>query len=190
MARKSKIELHPDSQRIIEAVINGRMTGRSAAKKFGTTEANFSQYMSRHYPKHKPKERKRKSQSIKRRDDPALLIRLTDSQSNEEWGSAAWKQNLQSLTMELQRDNLEVDERVKLSNVLIRQLQFQFEKKDLVPEYEEQEIKLDKKQSEEMIKRILDEHDEWCPFAREAIKETAKQQTKIRLLSKESSHLG
>ena len=190
MTRKSKIELHPDISKIIAQVSNKIITKREAARIVGTSEQNFNQWFNRRYkhvPKDKKKTRRKRSITPKKEDEPALLIRLTGSQSNEEWGAAAWKNSLQSLTMDLQRDDLEVGERVQLTNTLMKLLQFQFKETELVPEYEEKEFKLDKAQEEELINRILKDHDEWCPYCREAVKEQTKRQADVRLLSSEPS---
>ena len=189
LTRKSKIELHPDISKIIAQVSNKIITKRAAAKIVGTSEQNFNQWYNRRYkhvPKDKKKPRKKRPVSPKDAAEPALLIRLAGDQTNEEWGAAAWKNNLQSLTLELQRDDLEVEGRVKLSNTLIKLLSFQFKEKSIIPEYQEQELKLNKAQEEELVNRILKDHDEWCPYCREAVKEQTRKQADVRFLSSES----
>lgn len=189
MPRKSKIELHPDISKIIERVSNGVTTKREAAKIVGTSEQNFNQWFNRRYkhvPKDQKKPRRKRSTVPKKEQDPALLIRLVDSQSNEEWGSVAWKRMLQNLTQTLTDELLEVDDQVKVANTLLKLLQFQFKEKEFVPEYEEKEFKLDKAQEEELLNRILKDHDEWCPYRREAVKEQDRKQVDVRFLSSES----
>jgi hypothetical protein len=169
------------------------MTNREAARLFGTSEQNYSQWRNRHFPKHKPKQRREKKKDVsqaREKDKPSLVIRLDGSESNLEWGSAAWKASLQNLTSTLINEPLEIQDQISLAKTLLQLLMFQFKEKDLIPEYEEEEIRLDKEQEERIVKRILEDHDEWCHYRRADLEAKDKQQSKFRLLPEQSSRMG
>lgn len=180
------MESLPDFQRIIEAVINHRMTGRAAAKKLKTSEPNFSQYMSRHYPKHKPKRKKRAKEpdpraiKVGKDGEPAITIQLNSSQSNAEWGTGAWRDILQNLTTTLTTEpDLELNDQLKIAKTLLDLLKFQFSHS--VPEISKPQIEIDKRQEKRIIDQVLADHDEWCHYRNQAIARKDKAQSKARL---------
>ena len=188
MARKSKMESHPEFQKIIEAVINNRMTQRVAAKKLGSTEPNFSQYMSRHYPKHKPKHKSRKRKVIgvpstisSKEGEAILTISLDDSQTSEEWGTAGWRLMVQNLISNIAAFTIDDDthELVKLIRALTELLKFQFSHK--VPDIPRETVKIDEEMAKEILEKAMKDHDEWCPYRSEFIKRKDREQSKSRL---------
>lgn len=180
------MESHPDFNRIVEAVINKRMTGRAAAKKLHTSEPNFSQYMSRHYPKHKPKRKRRAKEpdpraiKVGKDGEPAITIELTSAQSNVEWGTSAWRDILQNLTTTLTTEpDLDLNDQLKIAKTLLDLLKFQFSHS--VPDISKQTIEIDKKQEKRIIDQVLADHDEWCYYRNQAIERKDKTQDKARL---------
>jgi len=192
--RESVFTRHPDGAKIAEMVYNKEMTQKRAAEILGCSIPNISLYMKKHFPKHTPD----KSKRLKKKppspgpesDEPVLVIKLASDATNLEWGSSAWKLMLQNLTQSLMDPHLIVEDQVKLMNALIKLLQFQFKEKDLIPEYKAQEIKLNESQANDIVEKILNDHDEWCPYRREAVKANADKQSKVRFLSPESSSVG
>ena len=188
LARKSKMESHPEFQKIIEAVINNRMTGRVAAKKLGSTEPNFSQYMSRHYPKHKPKRKTKKRKTIgvpstisSKEGEAVLTISLDDSQTSEEWGTAGWRLMVQNLISTISAFTPEDDthELVKLIRALTELLKFQFSHK--VPDIPRETVKIDEEMAKEIIDKVMEDHDTWCKYRNDFIKRKDREQVKARL---------
>lgn len=184
------MESHPDFQKIIEAVINKRITGREASKRLGTTEPNFSQYMSRHYPKHKPTRKKRVKRkdplaiSIDKEGEPVLNVQLSANQSNLEWGTVAWKKMTQNLVSTLTTEpNLDLNEQLKLSRTLMDLLKFQFSHN--VPDIPQETVHLDEEMVKEIVDKVMADHDTWCKYRTEFIQRKDRSQSKSRLESPE-----
>ena len=195
MPRRSKMESHPRFQEIIEAVINRQMTQRAASKKLGTSEQNFSQYMSNHYPKHKPKRKTKKSKTVgassiisSKEGEAVLTISLDDSQSNEEWGTTGWRlmvQNLINTLATTPEGDVDIHEQVKLIRALTELLKFQFSHN--VPDIQQETVKIDEEMAQELIEKVMKDHDEWCPYRSDFIKDKDREQSKSRLESPKPS---
>lgn len=186
------MENHPDFQSIIEKVINNKMTGREAAKRLKTSEPNFSQYMSRHYPKHKPKHRRKKKERavssiiLDKDGEPTISVQLGASQSNEEWGTVAWKKMIQNLLTTLTTEpNLNLHEQVKLTRALTDLLKFQFS--HIIPEVPQETVQIDESMAKEIIDQVMTDHDDWCPYRSQFIEGKDRKQSDSRLESAKPS---
>ena len=186
------MESHPDFHKIINEVINDRMTRREAARLLGSTEPNFSQYMKRHYPKHKPKPKKKKRKSSNTKavvssqgEEAALIVELSNKQNNEEWGTIGWKVMVQNLLTTLTTEDIDIHETIKLTRALTDLLKFQFSHN--VPDVPREIIKIDEEQARKIIDEVMANHDEWCPYRNEFIKRKNTLQSKARFQSAEPS---
>lgn len=192
LPRKSKMESHPDFQKIIEAVINNKMSQREACKILKTTEPNFSQYMSRHYPKHKPKKkrtsraRSESALSVDKEGEAVITVQLGSEQSNLEWGTTAWRKMIQNLTTTLETEaNLDLHDQVKISRALIDLLKFQFTHN--VPDIPKETVDIDENMAKEIVDKVMKDHDDWCPYRSEFLERKDREQSKARLESAKPS---
>lgn len=188
MPRRSKMEDHPDFKLIIEALINKRMSNKEAAKRLGSTEPNLSQYMGRHYPKHKPKRKQKDSLKIKdpqavissKDGEPSLTIQLEETDSNLEWGTVAWKKMLQNIiTTLLTEPDLNINQQIKLIRAAADILKFQFS--HTVPDIPRETVHIDDEMAKELVDEVIKDHESWCPYRNEFIKRKDRSQSKSRL---------
>lgn len=191
--RQNVFTRHPDGNEILELLINKKISQVKAAERLGCTSANISIYLKDHnlrptlaqrQPKPAPSASELLMDKIEALGEFSLSI---DSKTPDELTAAVgWRAMLQGL-LKMSVDDLEPDQYVKVANVILRMMQYQF--KNPVPRIPDELVKLDPETENRIIQR-LGAFCEQCAFRRNFDERKTREQNKQRLEPQQSPPMG